>query len=238
MPKPSATSVDTLYFEIVKKLEQLANPDIAKRESVYFKKEGYKTYGIKTPEIRRLIRSYKKEFMSLPHADVLTLASKFIASHFGSQDTFAIALLQMRIQDFTPVDFGYLDTLLDDFKSWGTTDDFCINVLQPLLRTYPKETLALLHQWNKSDNLWKRRASVVAFVRKIGESGEFTAEVLDLCKNLIWDSEDLVQKGVGWALEVLEFVKDLRKKAVPATITLYAIRDLTGSDKDSVLAIK
>lgn len=49
--------------------------------------------------------------------------------------------------------------------------------------------------------MWKRRVSVVAFVRKIGESGKFTNEALMLCENLIWDKEDMVQKGVGWCLK-------------------------------------
>jgi len=85
------------------------------------------------------------------------------------------------------------------------------------------------------------------FVRKIGASGEFTDEALELCQNLIWDEDDLVQKGVGWALkdtmrganeQVIEDVKDLRRWGVPSTITLYAIRDLKGGERKAVLAIR
>jgi 3-methyladenine DNA glycosylase AlkD len=85
---------------------------------------------------------------------------------------------------------------------------------------------------------------VVAFVRKIGESGEFTEEALRLCENLVGDPEDLVRKGVGWALKdvmrgdrerVLAYVKDLRRRGVSATITLYAIRDLRGAERDEML---
>ena len=39
------------------------------------------------------------------------------------------------------------------------------------LLAHRAETLALLERWNRSPNRWKRRASVVAFVRKVGESG-------------------------------------------------------------------
>ncbi|UCG22883.1 MAG: DNA alkylation repair protein, partial [Chloroflexota bacterium] len=58
---------------------------------------------------------------------------------------------------------------------------------------------------------------------------------------------DLVQKGVGWALKdnlrgdhdkVLAYVKELRRQGVPSTITLYAIRDLKGEERQAVLAIK
>jgi 3-methyladenine DNA glycosylase AlkD len=88
---------------------------------------------------------------------------------------------------------------------------------------------------------------VVTFTRKVGESGEFTDEALALCDKLIWDPEDLVQKGVGWALKdsmrsahdrVVAYVKDLRRMGVPSTITLYAIRDLKGEEREGVLAVK
>jgi 3-methyladenine DNA glycosylase AlkD len=87
----------------------------------------------------------------------------------------------------------------------------------------------------------------VTFVRKIAKSGEFTEEVLHLCENLIWDEEDIVQKGVGWALKdnlrsapdrILPYIRDLRQRGVSSTITLYAIRDLKGAKRQEVLAAK
>jgi len=95
--------------------------------------------------------------------------------------------------------------------------------------------------------MWKRRASVVTFTRKIGESGKFTEEALKLCDNLIWDKEDYVRKGVGWALKdnmrgnkqgVLDYIKSLRQKGVSSVITLYSIRDLKGKEREEVLKIK
>ena len=88
---------------------------------------------------------------------------------------------------------------------------------------------------------------MVAFVRKIGESGDFTNDALELCNNLIWDKEDYVRKGVGWALKdnmrsgkrrVLDYVKSLRRKGVSSVITLYAIRDLKGKEREEVLKKK
>jgi 3-methyladenine DNA glycosylase AlkD len=88
---------------------------------------------------------------------------------------------------------------------------------------------------------------VVTFTRKTAENGRFIDTALELCNNLIWDSEDLVRKGVGWALKdnmrfdkkrVLEYVRGLRRKGVSSTITLYAIRDLKGEQRREVLRIK
>jgi hypothetical protein len=91
-----------------------------------------------------------------------------------------------------------------------------------------------------------RRASVVAFVRKIGSSGEFTDIAIEFFDNLVHDEEDLL-KGVGWALKdnlhgtgerVLDYVKSLRLKGVSSLITLYTIRDLKGKKRREVLNIK
>jgi len=140
-----------------------------------------------------------------------------------------------------------LDEIAGFLSNWGKTDWFCIRVVQPLLRNYPKQTLNLLRRWNSSENMWKRRASVVTFTRKIGMSGEFTDEALELCDNLIWDKEDYVRKGVGWALKdnmrgskkrIRDYVKSLRRKGVSSVITLYAVRDLKGKEREEVLKIK
>ena len=86
------------------------------------------------------------------------------------------------------------------------------------------------------------------FARKIGEEGEYVDFLLELCDNLIWDTEDLVRKGVGWALKdniigknrkkILDYVKKLRKMGVSSTITLYAIRKIKGKERKAILSIK
>ena len=105
----------------------------------------------------------------------------------------------------------------------------------------------MLRKWNKSKNMWKRRTSVVAFTRKAGESGRFTKEALTLCNNLLRDREDLVLKGVGWCLKdvmrgdrkvVYDYIKKIRARGVSSVITLYAIRDLRGVDRRTILAVK
>ncbi len=87
----------------------------------------------------------------------------------------------------------------------------------------------------------------MVFTRRLAKDGQFIDEALDLCEQLIWDEDDLVRKGVGWALKdnmkadkdrVLSYVKDLRRRRVSSVITLYAIRGLKGEEKKDVLRIK
>jgi len=209
------------------------------------KDDEFVAYGLNVPVWRKIMREFRSRLRALSLDQRLDLAEALFAQGESWLGHSAIYVLALSVEKLGPQHFELLDRMADRFTGWSHVDDVCISVIQPLLRAHRSETLALLERWNRSPNRWKRRASVVAFVRKIGESGEFTEEALRLCENLVSDPEDLVRKGVGWALKdvmrgdgarVLEYVKELRRRGVSSTITLYAIRDLDGRERQEVLA--
>jgi 3-methyladenine DNA glycosylase AlkD len=237
-------NVKLLHKTIRQNLTKRGNPKHAEKDKFYHRYEGYKSYGIKAAELDRILKQYKQQFKELTEPDTLTLAELLYSSRIEDEILAANYLLGLHPELIKPATLKYLDRFLDYFISWSTTDDFCIDVLQSFLLHYPKQTLAYLKRWNKSNNIWKRRASVVVFVRKIGESGKFTDEALALCNNLIHDEEDLVLKGVGWALKdvmrgdktkVLKYVQNLRQSGVSAIVTLYALRDIKGVERATIL---
>lgn len=235
-----------LYSEIVEKLQRKANPKIAIDNRFFHKVTGFKSYGIRAPQLVEVFKPYKGVLRQLSFREKLELARMFLKSGFIEEETFGIVVLAYGTTEMEPSNLDFLDEIAGYLNNWGTTDYFSLSIMQQLLRKYPNETMRLLRKWNKSESLWKRRASVVVFTRKIGLSGEFTDQALELCDNLIWDKKDLVLKGVGWALKdamrgdkhgVLEYVKALRRKGVSAVITLYALRDLKGNTRKEVLRI-
>ena len=241
--------VERLYVDVVGELERRADAKRAEKEMFWHKKvgDGFKCYGISAPEFMEIAKKFRHAFMELSFGDRVELARRFFRSRYGGQMSFGVALLKLNVKEMKPKYFWVLEEVGDCLNNWGAVDGFCIDVLHPLLMAYPDEVLKILRKWNKSESLWKRRASVVVFTRRIGASGKFTDEALALCDNLIWDKEDYVRKGVGWALKdtmrgdkkkVLEYVKGLRRKGASAVITLYAIRDLKGNERKEVLSIK
>jgi len=241
--------LEELYKEIVRELEKHADAELASKKVAQAKYFGVdcKSYGIERSEMSELVEGYLEDFRKLSLEERSELAKMFCASDFSEQVSLGDSLLKLSLKEMTPAHYDFLDKIGDCLNDWGDTDWFCSEITKPLLTKYPEETLELLRRWNSAENLWKRRASVVTFTRKIGESGEFTDEALELCDNLIWDKEDYVRKGVGWALKdnmrgakkrVLEYVKSLRRKGVSSVITLYAIRDLKGKEREGVLKIR
>ena len=174
-------------------------------------------------------------------------AVEFLQDKVGELKHIGLYVITLSVKDLEPKHFVFLDNLPQHFTSWSHVDHLSLGVIQPLLGGYRKETLELLDDWSQSPVRWKRRASIVTFTREIAKSGDFTEEVVSLCEKLIWDEEDIVQKGVGWALKdnlrsapdrILPYIKDLRRRGVPSAITLYAIRDLRGAEREEVLAVK
>jgi 3-methyladenine DNA glycosylase AlkD len=215
------------------------------RDRKFNKNDEFVAYSLKTPAWRAIMRGFRPRIQVMSLDDRLELTDALLAEGEGWLGHSGIYVLALSVQDLGPQHLERLDRMADHFTGWSHADDVCISVLQPLLLAHRAEILGLLERWNRSPNRWKRRASVVAFVRKIGESGEFTDDALRLCENLVHDAEDLVRKGVGWALKdalrgdhdrVLAYVKELRHRGVPAVITLYAIRDLKGAERAEALS--
>ena len=231
-----SSKVDTLYSEVIDFVEKIAS----KRRS----------YGFYKSDFLEVNSRFDPRFYDLGLQECIELAEKFIRSGNSISIHVGIHLLCLRREELDQTHFKYFDEFFDHFVGWGNVDHFCVgrgSVLQPMLEKYPEEVIELLRKWNQSDNKWKRRASVVVFTRSIAKSGRFIDEALALCENLIWDEEDLVRKGVGWALKdnmradekrVLEYVKSLRKRGVSSVISLYAIRDLKGEEREEVLSVR
>jgi 3-methyladenine DNA glycosylase AlkD len=239
--------METLVTDILQAIKTVTGCRHPKPERRFHKHDEYLTYGLPTPEFHKMMKEFHHRFLEFSLLERLDLAVQLLKKHIGELGHIGIYVVSLSVEELNPNHFSFLDGLLDDFRSWSHVDHFCGNVMMPLLWKYREETLTLVEEWNHSPVRWKRRASMVIFTRKVGESGEFTGEVLRLCENLVRDREDIVQKGVGWALKdnlrtaperVLPYIKDLRRRGVSSTIILYAIRDLKGDQREEILSVK
>jgi len=241
-----------MHTQIVAALERAAGRRATKGPA-HAQPEPITSYGMRADDQRALWRECQRTFAGLALPDRLALAKLLLASRVEEEGHVAMAVLRAGVAELTPAHFDEIDALLDDLSSWSITDDFAsgkVSITARLLQRYPKETLRLLERWNGSPHRWKRRASVITFTRALATSGEFIDDALRFCEALQHDPEDLVQKGVGWALKdamragpaakrrVTAIVKRMRRDGVPATITLYAIRDLRGAEREAILRVK
>lgn len=205
----------------------------------------YKSYGVRAAGKKEIITKHRKAIRTLSQAEQIDLATELIESRYGEQQSIGLFILEGFTDYYTPDKFKELDSLIRCIHGWSKVDSFTGSLLRDVLFNHPDELLKLVRVWNKDDDIWLKRTSVVLFTRKVAKSGKFTNVALELCNNLIFDSEDLVLKGVGWSLKdlmkvdkkrVLDYVQLLRQKDVSSTVTLYAIKDLKGQERFDFLA--
>lgn len=203
----------------------------------------YLGYGVRAPQMKRVIADLKTDFALLDVEQKIELAKRLICSGYGEQKTVALTLLERVPDYFTPERFGLLEQLIRGLHGWSKIDAYTGSLLRLVLQTHDAELINLLRSWNIDHDPWLRRASVVIFTRKVAKSGLYKDVALANCDSLINDPEHLVQTGVGWCLrdlmrwdkeEMLSYVVDLRNKGVSSTITLYALRDIKGEERRAV----
>lgn len=238
------SQVPDLYDLIVAELEAagLASPYPADANEP---DPRYKSYGVRAPAKKKIFASHRRAIRTLSRQQQVELATTLIQSEVGEQQEIGLFILQKFPDYFDPTRFQELDNLVQHLHGWSKVDAFTGSLLRDVLFQHPNEFSDLVRLWNTHTDMWLRRTSVVLFTRKVAKSGQFNDIALEMCDNLIFAEEDLVRKGVGWALKDLmhsdkerikSYVQQLRQQGVSSVITLYAIKDLKGQERADFLA--
>jgi 3-methyladenine DNA glycosylase AlkD len=207
----------------------------------------YKGHGVRARQKQAIFKSYRRQINALSTDQSLALAKRLIHSGYGEQQHIALFILEPLSGYFVPEHFDQLDRFVRQLHGWSKIDSFTGSLLRDVLFAHPAEMLTLVETWNQEPDPWLRRASVVLFTRKVALSGQFNDAGLRFCHTLRHAPEDLVQKGVGWALKdmlksdrprLLNYIRDLREQGVSSTITLYALNDVSGDERKKILAVR
>ena len=97
-------------------------------------------------------------------------------------------------------------------SDWNVCDWLCVRLLSPVLDQDPEPTLKYLLKWNKSDYLWKARASLVPFAESNSLEQHYQ-NINPLSLTLIQREERFAKTAVGWVLRQIskfdqEYVKN------------------------------
>lgn len=210
------------------------------------------TYGIDRTHFKRIRKTWAKEVADLAVDDALDVAGCLLSSHVEEEGHLGVSVLRAVVDRLERQDLSRLDDIVSHMSSWSMVDDFATgkaSVTAVLLERFPAATLAMHRRWRRSAVAMQRRAGVVTFTRAVAARGDYTEEILGFCEQLQYDAEDLVQKAVGWALKdvmragkqarrrAIALIKRMRAAGVPATLTSYAMRDLTKAEKAAVTGV-
>ncbi|MBC6415576.1 MAG: DNA alkylation repair protein [Bdellovibrionales bacterium] len=164
-------------------------------------------YGIKTPEIKKIVTQWVKDnsiekedlkkqlllaesLFSLPHAEE-KLAGTLYIQYYLLKKLSSEKILKLAEKCFAK---AY-------FFDWSTADWFTVRVLSPLVKT-EEVCLKRMEEWTNSKNLWQRRASIVS-LRPLVKEKKHVAQIKRTVSKLVKDSKRFIQTGIGWTLSDL-----------------------------------
>jgi 3-methyladenine DNA glycosylase AlkD len=231
--------------DITRELKRMSRPAGDFNAQRYFRGDHrLRFYNVGTQPLRAFVVSiYKAHRDVWSVEDAMRLADELIVDPYLETKLVGIELVARFRRDFEPA-------LLTQWKrwlaanhsaNWATTDSICGVLIGPLLVKHP--VLAeRLRSWAKDRNLWVRRASVVGLIPLV-RRGIAVEIAYDNARLLHGDSEDLIQKAVGWTLREagktdasrLESYLRANGAVIPRTTLRYAIERFPGAKRRELL---
>lgn len=213
-----------LLLTIRKALRRVAEPSRARAMQSYMKSE-MPYLGVRAPNVRIVCRSV---YGTYPFVDALSwrgdVLSLWRSAEYREERYAAIGLSRHpRAEAFQTLDaLPMYEEMIVTGAWWDYVDDLAEHRIGPLLKAYPREMRRKMLEWSRSDDMWKRRSSIICqmFFR---ESTDL--KLLYACiRPYISSREFFLRKAVGWALrqvawhdpdEVIRYVKEHETKLSP-----------------------
>jgi 3-methyladenine DNA glycosylase AlkD len=178
--------------KIHEELLRLGDKERAANEKRYLKSP-YFFYGVRIPELRRIVKNYKD--IDFPSA--VDLFNKLWNSGNHEEMSFALFLLSKFAKKNPAETWKVVIDNMDKAKTWDHIDELSAHILGEILNDnygFVKD----IKELSESMNPWARRASIVSTCFLIKNNKiDLT---LRLAEKLVYDKDIYVQKGAGWML--------------------------------------
>lgn len=223
--------MDNIIEKIREELQQKMD-DTTRESSQRFFREKIKCYGVKTPVTSQIGKTWFKHIKTASKAHVFDLCEKLWQSGYIEESFIACNWSFNMHQKYEPTDLLIFEKWIQKYvNNWASCDTLCNHAVGKLIEMYP-ECILKLKDFAKSENRWMRRAAAVSFILP-ARKGKFLSDILEIADILLYDKDDLVQKGYGWMLKaaseshqqaVFDYV--IQNKSMPRTALRYAIEKM------------
>ncbi len=198
------TDTQALVTEIREALEQVADPE--RRE---WAKGNYPTalriIGVKVPDLRPIVAALSKRLRKAAAEEVIELARALVACRVLECQQVAYELISRHKAATAALRLEDVQALGQGLDSWLSVDNYAAYVAGPAWRERQIED-EVVRGWARSEDRWWRRTAVVCTValnqKARGGTGD-AARTLDICSLVASDRDDMVAKGLSWALREL-----------------------------------
>jgi len=183
-----------------------AQTDVERREFTqgYFP-SAMENLGVAVPHQKAIVRDLKRRLKQADAATVLGIVRALLRKNTLEGRQVAYFVLNEHTAAMASLDKPSVEELGCGIDNWTSVDTFACYVAGPAWRE-GRITDAAVRAWTRSIDRWWRRAALVATValnlKSRGGTGD-APRTLAVCARLVGDHDDMVVKGLSWALRAL-----------------------------------
>ncbi|MCL3850246.1 DNA alkylation repair protein [Parabacteroides sp. GYB001] len=231
---------------IIKTVQQalIENIDEKTRDNAQsFFKEKILYHGVKVPLVNKISKELFTSIKELPKNEIFSLCETLWKSGYSEESYIACNWSYYIHTQYQPEDFTVFEKWVNSYvNNWASCDTLCNHTIGTFIEMYP-DYIFRLKEWARSDNRWTKRAAAVTLIIP-ARKGMFLQDIFEIADILLYDPDDLVQKGYGWMLkaaseahqeEVFDYVMS-KKATMPRTSLRYAIEKMPKELKVQAMA--
>lgn len=160
------------------------------------------TLGLSVPQSRAALKN-GYSFLKLP-ADKVLLAFDHIWFNARYFEEMSQSIYFYEKKSLPEHHFTTISRWIDRCDNWAHSDGLS-SIYARALEESPEIVLPVLRSWNRSENPWKRRQSVVSllYYSRLRRRTQPFEVMIELVAALLQDDDYYVQKGAGWAIREL-----------------------------------
>ena len=196
---PTGPSAARISIGVERQLRAVAKPERAERERAYLKSD-LDFIGAGVPEIRRVATAVHREHPELHHDDLVDLVDELWSRGIHELRMAAVELLDLYGDRLSPFDVDLLHRLVCGSRTWALVDGLAASVVGGLLERYPEQLDAVVRRWAVDDDLWVRRASLLAHLPGLRRGAGDFARFGELADGMLGEREFFIRKAIGWVL--------------------------------------
>ena len=209
---------------------------------VNFFKEAISPYGVRSPAVKKIVSEAAREWKRWPASQRNQFCEELWKSGMLEEGSVTIYLYRRLAKQCGAAEFRLFEKWINRYvHNWAHCDGVSSWLIAASIENEPS-LMDRLVPWTRSGNRWKRRAAAVSLLQE-AKKGRNTNRVFEIADLLLEDSDDMVQKGVGWLLketypkQPVKVVAFLKPRTCRASRLLlrYAAEKMTTKDRVAVL---
>lgn len=153
--------------------------------------------GVQAPDRRRILRDAAAQHELATAKDYREAVMALWTGKHREEQYLAIAVAERWKTHRTDNAWTLYERMLRSAENWDTVDPVAINLIGALVRRN-RVWESRIAEWRTDDNMWVRRASVLAHLKHKEETNR--ALLAETVKMLAPEKEFFIRKAIGWAL--------------------------------------